>query len=115
MLDEIGPIPVQSEYNCSSEWPSPHRECSLMLVSEAIQQRRLRASEIYPGHAYGACLNAIARVCTCPYNQCVDNLPAEAPNASLIHYDDNTFNLDYSHPLCGMQALAIALTTSNWS
>lgn len=30
-------------------------------------------------------------------------------------YDDNTFNLDYSHPLCGMQALAIALTTSNWS
>ena len=30
-------------------------------------------------------------------------------------YDDDTFNLDYSYPLCGMQALAIALTTSNWS
>lgn len=30
-------------------------------------------------------------------------------------YDDNTFNLDYLHPLCGMQALAIALTTASWT
>ena len=30
-------------------------------------------------------------------------------------YDDDTFNLDYAHPLCGIQALAIALTTSSWT
>ena len=29
-------------------------------------------------------------------------------------YDDNTFNLDFAHPLCGLQALAIALSTSGW-
>ena len=29
-------------------------------------------------------------------------------------YDDDTFNLDFAHPLCGLQALAIALSTSNW-
>lgn len=29
-------------------------------------------------------------------------------------YDDETFNLDYSYPLCGLQAFAIALSTSGW-
>ena len=29
-------------------------------------------------------------------------------------YDDDTFNLDFAHPLCGLQALAIALSTSGW-
>ena len=29
-------------------------------------------------------------------------------------YDEETFNLDYAHPLCGLQALAIALSTSGW-
>jgi len=29
-------------------------------------------------------------------------------------YDENTFNLDFAHPLCGLQALAIALSTSGW-
>ena len=29
-------------------------------------------------------------------------------------YDDDTFNLDFAHPLCGLQALAIALSTSKW-
>eukprot|EP01043_Picozoa_sp_COSAG02_P076112 COSAG02_NODE_16014_length_1121_cov_0.651663_1_plen_266_part_00 len=29
-------------------------------------------------------------------------------------YDEDTFNLDFAHPLCGLQALAIALSTSEW-
>ena len=29
-------------------------------------------------------------------------------------YDDDTFSLDYAFPLCGLQAFAIALSTSNW-
>lgn len=29
-------------------------------------------------------------------------------------YDDDTFNLDYTFPLCGLQAFAIALSTTGW-
>ena len=29
-------------------------------------------------------------------------------------YDEDTFNLDFAHPLCGLQAFAIALSASGW-